>query len=154
MTLLRPLGHVALVYWCLFWLLNGLDKFAHGAGVSAFGVKLFTWYGKDRSEQFGRYFDRLELPHEGIAPLLSFCGVAELGVAALFAAALVDARRFETWAAAAFSACALMFVGFSVWDVVVGDRAELLEHGTYLGVVFVTAAFVAFTRSQRSLPAA
>jgi len=30
--------------------------------------------------------------------------------------------------------------------VLVGDRAELLEHGTYLGVVFVTAAFVAVTQ--------
>lgn len=80
--------------------------------------------------------------------------MAELGVAALFAAAIVDARRFETWAAAAFGACAFMFVGFSVWDVVVGDRAELLEHGTYFDAVFVTAAFVAFTRSQRSLPSA
>jgi len=30
--------------------------------------------------------------------------------------------------------------------VVAGDRAELLEHGTYMGVVFITAAFVALTQ--------
>lgn len=88
----------------------------------------------------------MDLPHEGIAPLLGACGVIELGVAVLFAAALVSVRRFELWSGMAFAACALMFLGFSVWDVVAGDRAELLEHGTYMGVVFITAAFVAVTQ--------
>jgi hypothetical protein len=136
-ALTRPLGYIALAYWFLFWLLNGLDKFMHGATVTP----LFTWFGKDRAEQFGKYFDRLDLPANGIAPL-------ELAVAALFAVALLSTRQFETWLGAAFAACALMFIGFSAWDVVVGDRAELLEHGTYLGVVFITAAFLALTRFQ------
>ncbi len=30
--------------------------------------------------------------------------------------------------------------------LVVGDRAELLEHGTFLGVVFITAAFLTVTQ--------
>jgi len=147
-SLTRPLGTIALVYWFLFWLLNGLDKFMHGFAVSLGGTPLFTWFGKDRAEQFGKYFDRLDLPANGIAPLLSFCGILELAVAALFAMALLGTRQFETWLGAAFAACALMFIGFSTWDVVVGDRAELLEHGTYLGVVFITAAFLALTRFQ------
>lgn len=145
-SLTRPLGYVVFAYWFLFWLMNGLDKFMHGASVSLGGAPLFTWFGKDRSEQFGKYFDRLALPHDGIAPLLATCGAFELGVALLFAIAFFSRRRFEQWTGAAFAACALMFVGFSMWDVVAGDRAELLEHGTYLGVVFITAAFVALTR--------
>lgn len=145
-SLTRPLGHIALVYWFVFWLMNGLDKFMHGASVSLGGLTVFTWFGKDRSEQFGKYFDRLDLPHEGIAPLLGSCGAIELGVAALFALAMIDTRRFETWLGAAFAASALLFIGFSAFDVVAGDRAELLEHGTYLGVVFVTAAFLALTQ--------
>lgn len=144
-SLTKPLGLTALVYWFVFWLLNGLDKFMHGANVTIGNLSLFTWFGKDRSEQFGRYFDRLGWPHDGIAPLLGFCGAIEVGVAALFAGALLSHRQFSTWAGAAFSASALMFVGFSSWDVVVGDRAELLEHGTYLGVAFITAAFLAMT---------
>ena len=142
----RPLGYVVYAYWFLFWLSNGMDKFMHGATVSIGGARLFTWFGKDRTEQFTKYFDRMELPHEGIAPLLGACGAIELGVAVLFAAALVSVRRFEQWSGAAFAACALMFLSFSIWDVVAGDRAELLEHGTYLGVVFITAAFVAVTQ--------
>ena len=142
----RPLGYVVYVYWFLFWLLNGMDKFMHGASVSLGGGPLFTWFGKDRTEQFTKYFDHLDLPIEGIAPLLTTCGVIELAVAVLFAVALVSVRRFEQWSGAAFASCAVMFLGFSVWDVVAGDRAELLEHGTYIGVVFITAAFVAVTQ--------
>ena len=145
-SLTRPLGYIALFYWFAFWLLNGMDKFMHGAGVALGGVPLFTWYGKDRLEQFTKYFDRLDLPTDGIAPLLGFCGIAELAVAALFAITLAGTRNYETWLGAAFTACAAMFIGFSTWDVIVGDRAELLEHGTYLGVVFMTAAFVALTQ--------
>jgi hypothetical protein len=147
-SLTRPLGYIALAYWFLFWLLNGLDKFMHGAAVTLAGTPLFTWFGKDRAEQFGKYFDRLDLPAHGIAPLLGFCGILELGVAGLFAMALLGTRQFEAWLGGAFAACALMFISFSAWDVVVGDRAELLEHGTYLGVVFITAAFLALTKFQ------
>jgi hypothetical protein len=139
-SLARPLGYIALVYWFVFWLLNGVDKFLHGRDLA-----LFTWFGKDRTEQFGKYFDRLDLSADGIAPLLSFCGIVELGVAALFVGAILGSERLLGWA---FAACALMFIGFSAWDVVVGDRAELLEHGTYLGVVFITAAFLEATRFQ------
>lgn len=147
-TFTRPLGTLALVYWLGFWLLNGLDKFMHGATVSVGGAPLFTWFGKDRLEQFTKYFDRLMLPHEGIAPLLSLCGAVELFVAGLFAITLVGGRHFESRLGAAFVACTLMFMGFSAWDVVAGDRAELLEHGTYLGVTFITAAFLAVTQYQ------
>jgi hypothetical protein len=145
-SLTRPLGHIALVYWFVFWLMNGLDKFMHGISVSLAERPLFTWFGKDRTEQFTKYFDRLDLPHDGIAPVLGSCGAIELGVALLFGLAIVDTRRFETWLGAAFAASALLFLGFSVFDVVAGDRAELLEHGTYLGVVFVTAGFLAMTQ--------
>lgn len=145
-ALARPLGTIALLYWFVFWLMNGLDKFLHGVSVSLAERPLFTWFGKDRTEQFTKYFDRLDLPQEGIAPLLSACGAIELAVAGLFAFALADARRFEAWAGAAFAASALLFIGFSMFDVVAGDRAELLEHGTYVGVVFVTAAFLVMTQ--------
>jgi uncharacterized membrane protein YjfL (UPF0719 family) len=152
-SLTRPLGHIALLYWFVFWLMNGLDKFMHGTGVSLADRPLFTWFGKDRTEQFTKYFDRLDLPHDGIAPLLGTCGSLELGVALLFALAIVDRRRFEAWLGAAFAASALLFLVFSVFDVVAGDRAELLEHGTYLGVVFVTAAFLALTQFKPGMRA-
>lgn len=142
----RPLGYIALGYWFFFWLMNGMDKFLHGVTVTVAGEPLFIWFGKNRMEQFGKYFDRLALPQEGIAPLLSACGVIELTVASLFFISLLGPKHYEAWIAAAFTATAVMFMGFSLWDVVVGDRAELLEHGTYMGVVFVTYGFVAFSQ--------
>jgi hypothetical protein len=150
----RPLGYIVYLYWTVFWLLNGLDKFMHGETVRLGGSAVFMWFGKDRSAQFASYFDRLSLPQAAIAPLLNACGAIEVFVALLFAAAIVTARDFERRSGVAFAACALMFVGFSVWDIVVGDRAELLEHGTYLGVVFISAAYVSLTgfRPARSSP--
>lgn len=145
-TLTRPLSWIALAYWFVFWMMNGLDKVLHGVQVKLGGVHIFTWFGKDRNEQFGKYFDRMELPPEAITSLLSFCGLCEFAVAALFAGALLSVRHFEFWLSSAFAATGIMFIGFSMWDVVAGDRAELLEHGTYLGVAFVTAAFIAMTR--------
>lgn len=142
----RPLGYIAIIYWLVFWLMNGLDKFMHGTSVTAFGQPLFTWYGKDRLEQFGRYFDRIDWDPAWIPALLTSCGVIELAASALFFVAFLGTRHTEQWLGAAFATSTLIFMGFSTWDVVVGDRAELLEHGTYIGVVFITAAFLAVTQ--------
>jgi hypothetical protein len=97
----RPLCYVVYAYWFVFWLLNGMDKFMHGTSVSLGWGPLFTWFGKYRGEQFTKYFDRMELPHDGIAPLLGACGAFELGVAVLFGVALVSRQRFEQWSGAA-----------------------------------------------------
>lgn len=142
----RPLGYVAIIYWMIFWLMNGLDKFMHGATVTVFGQPWFTWFGKDRLEQFGKYFDRLDWDPAGIPALLSFCGVVELFAASLFFIALLGPRSAENLLGWALATSAFIFLGFSTWDVVVGDRAELWEHGTYIGVVFMTGVFLAVTQ--------
>ena len=138
----RLSGHLILIDWFLFWFLNGLDKFMHGVSVAG----MFVWHGKDRLQQFTGYFERLQIDPEGIQPLLASCGFIELGVAALFALAIAGPQFYARHAEWAFAATVAMFIGFSIWDVVAGDRAELLEHGTYIGVVFVTRAYLEFTR--------
>ncbi len=129
------------IYWAAFWLLNGLDKFF--CGKSLFG---FVWYGKDRTAQFGGYFERLNLPEGGIQGLLYFAGVVEIAVAVPFLLVVVRMARggfricAETLWAMHFALFLsfLVFIGFVIFDIIVGDRAELLEHSTYLIVIAAT----------------
>lgn len=134
----RALTAVALGYWAVFWIMNGLDKFLNRTDIG-----WIYWYGKDRSEQFGEYFSRLELAPGAIDGLLAFTGVWEFVVAAPFIAALATlffrpafrfAQPFIYWG---YFLTGLTLIGFSVFDVIAGDRAELREHGLYLALMFV-----------------
>lgn len=131
------MSRVVVGYWILFWLLNGSDKFLNGRDLW-----VFHWFGKDRMEQFGEYFDRIALPEEWIEPVLWATGAWEIGLAGLFAAAgLLWLRRNPGASGVAYRGLcltALTFAGFSAFDVVAGDRAELLEHGTFFGIAVVS----------------
>ena len=131
-------GSVVL-YWAVFWLMNGLDKFLYGRSILA-----IRWHGKDRTDQFNTYLENIGFDPSLIKPLLTFAGIWEiiLGLAFL----LVLHRLFfrfsssSVFRAISYSTAAsvLTFVGFSAFDVVVGDRAELLEHGTYTVLLLVS----------------
>ncbi|MGB1360777.1 MAG: hypothetical protein ACPG8V_01530 [Alphaproteobacteria bacterium] len=41
------IANLVIFHWAMYWLMNGLDKFFNRMD---FGI--FTWYGKDRSNQF------------------------------------------------------------------------------------------------------
>lgn len=54
----------------------------------------------------------------------------------------------------ALSLSFLVFLGFICFDIVAGDRAELLEHSTYLAVIaatFITGCLELALRNNRSL---
>ncbi len=127
----------AVGYWGVFWSFNGLDKYLNR---SDFG--LFSWYGKDRTEQFTQYFERLGIPLDAIDPVLYLTGIWELLVAAPFfyviANVLLNTERRNTQAllTIGYVLTTLTFIGFSAFDVVAGDRAELREHGLYLALAF------------------
>lgn len=129
---------VAIGYWLAFWAMNGLDKFLNRTDLGA-----FTWYGKDRSAQFSEYFERLGWAPEAIPPLLAWTGAWELAIALPLAMGLglVITGRWATrrirlidWG---FVLSAVTLIGFSVFDVVAGDRAELREHGLYLALLMI-----------------
>jgi len=67
------MSRLLVLYWLLFWLMNGLDKFLHRSDVG-----IFTWHGKDRSNQFGGYFTNSGLSAEWINTLLYCTGIWEL----------------------------------------------------------------------------
>lgn len=128
---LATIGNLSVAHWAVYWVMNGLDKFLNRTDLG-----LFTWYGKDRSEQFSTYLANTELPAGMLDGLLYVTGVLELLVAvplfltliALVRGEGVSRRIFEF----GFFLSAAIFSGFSFFDVIIGDRAELWEHGTFL----------------------
>lgn len=143
MTFKPLLAPAFAAYWFLFWLLNGLDKFCYGV---SFG--LFTWHGKDRNEQFTRYFDNIGLENAPIEGLLIFAGIVELGatIPFLICGPLLLSRSAARWENGVrimhigLVASFAIFLGFIILDVIAGDRAELLEHSIYLTVIAASYA--------------
>lgn len=125
------MGNLVIGHWAVYWVMNGLDKFLNRTDLG-----LFTWHGKDRSEQFGTYLENTGLPQSILDGLLYVTGVIEFLVAiplilTLIASAKgagINRKLFEY----GFMVSAAIFSGFSFFDVIFGDRAELWEHGTFL----------------------
>ena len=129
------------LYWMVFWLFNGLDKFLNRSTVGG-----ITWFGKDRNWQFGVYLENLGLPLDYVPAILNFAGLWELLVAIVFlstlnimiiAGAREEKSTDQLYIFGLFLST-LTFIAFCAFDVVVGDRAELLEHSTYMVVIAVS----------------
>ncbi|MEO1198063.1 MAG: hypothetical protein AAFX39_02335 [Pseudomonadota bacterium] len=127
-------------YWASFWIANGLDKFLNRTVLltDVVGNPLLTWFGKDRSEQFGLYFERLSLDPAMIDPLLAGLGVIELAVGLVALAAMFLGRSAGAVGQLVLKLTLAVFIAFCVGDVVIGDRAELLEHSTYIAVIIAS----------------
>ncbi|MEM0898573.1 MAG: hypothetical protein AAGI92_01320 [Pseudomonadota bacterium] len=127
----RPIVFAIAAYWCMFWLLNALDKIFARVNFGA-----ITWYGNHRVEKLTMYFERLGWGAEWVEVTLMFALAVEAAVAGVLAWAIIAMfkqaagaiRRFDS----AIAISILVFFGFAVFDVVVGDRAELLEHSLHL----------------------
>ncbi len=128
-------------YWATLWLLNGLDKFLNRRDLG-----IFTWFGKNRFEQFKGYFSDTELPESWIQPVLYLSGIWELLVfiplAAVLWVQIYRSRLHEEWFKLGMFWSGATFVVFCIADVVFGDRAELLEHSTFLILAVVSYQLV------------
>ncbi len=152
----RLVEPVIVAYWCVYWLLNGLDKFLVRRDLMA-----FTWFGKDRTLQFARYFqrvDRLDLRDGWMLEILYSVGLWELTLSLFFLAACAyclhpGGRRGRLVHAAPLGLffAALTFIGFSALDVIIGDRAELMEHNIFLGMVMLSWAIIIWLRGRENL---
>ncbi|MCV0427301.1 MAG: hypothetical protein K5905_17710 [Roseibium sp.] len=141
---------VAAGYWAAFWAMNGLDKFLNRSDIGP-----FNWYGKDRVDQFTTYFLRLEISPDSINSVLCFAGVWELFVAIPLLVAIVamvwrpgstTARSTLYWS---YFLSGITLIGFSVFDVVAGDRAELREHGLYFALLMACCLWARFSLSPK-----
>jgi hypothetical protein len=133
----RPIIFAISAYWAMFWLLNALDKV-----LAQTHLGVLHWWGNHRVEKFTMYFDRLDIDAGWVVATLLALGVIELGAAALFVWVLAGiagghAGVLGRLGLGVAASIAILF-GFGVFDIVVGDRAELLEHSTYVGVLLVS----------------
>lgn len=109
------------------------------------------WFGVNRDEKMAMYFRTLHLPRWVAIASLYFFAVAEIVLGLIFLAlffwGMLDEDRREesknffsdrTVHRLAFKGSVLIFVAFSVGDILFGDRAELWEHGTFLVMTLIT----------------
>ena len=151
------------LFWAMFWLLNGLDKFFIGVGAAPDATCRFAdgretpcgWFGTDRASQIGAYFDKLLLPDWMGMATLYFFALLELAIGSLFLWMLFKSL-FATghvshmWHRLAFKGSVLMFFLFSMGDILFGDRRELWEHGTFLVLVIITFGIYAYRDELRA----
>lgn len=134
LTRSHPVTFLISSFWFVFWLLNALDKV-----FARTDLGFIFWWGNARTEKFTMYFERLNISPDFVTPTLLFAGIVELLAAIPFAMVMVRLLRAKTEVLPTFvlgtGASILIFIGFCGFDVVVGDRAELLEHSTYVGVL-------------------
>lgn len=134
-------------HWFIWWLFNGLDKVLNGRDLG-----LFFWSGKDRSNQFSGYLEKLGWSPDVYSILMSIAFVVEVLIAAFFLRAMIRIIRHRNhgqfYPHQTLKLPILLSVGcftcFSTWDIVVGDRAELWEHGTFLVTVCITWVIASF----------
>jgi hypothetical protein len=162
---------ILLLFWALFWGLNGGDKFLNGrsapnvASWSASSVLVDAggsiayrlhpieptgWYGVNRNNKMIGYFARLSLPRDVALACLYGFAVLEMILGAMFLAVslwsmLPEGRQStvplfsdRTVQRLAFKGSILVFLCFSVGDILFGDRAELWEHGTFIVLCLIT----------------
>lgn len=140
-------------YWFVFWMMNGLDKFFYGESLG-----FIDWHGKDRHEQMNRYFGNIGVENVDVDAVLNFAGVVEVLAALPFVvvAVLILFGGNDLFAKACqFMKAGLIggfcvFLGFIIFDIIAGDRLELLEHSTYLVVVAVSLAVCEFEAFMKS----
>ena len=107
------------LYWFLFWLMNGMDKFLNGRDLV-----LFRWFGYDRTSRFGDYFNRVDLPEEWINAVLYAAGTWEIVlslsflVSGWFCFRKSDEQKRWNSLMLGLSMGAFTFIGFSVFDVI------------------------------------
>ena len=134
------LDGIIVLYWLVFWTANGADKFLHETNLGP-----VIWFGKDRAVQIHGYFSLIDGPLEWVDTVIYSIGIWELGMASVFAACglfllLYGAGAPYTvyLARLGFLLSALMLIGFTAFDVMVGDRFEVLEHNIYFALVVLT----------------
>lgn len=156
-----------IIFWAFFWLLNGGDKFFNGTfthvdmpgvtraaiiddqGVKQYEIKdmeAIGWFGVNRDSKMINYFQRLHLPSWSALSALYSLAVLEVILGVLFfwllateyqesKNALVKDRVLHRLA---FKLGVVIFILFTILDVLLGDRTELWEHSCYLILYLVS----------------
>ena len=158
---------VIIIFWGLFWLLNGMDKFFNGSNepnLESYSTKSVLvspndrntivyelhptepigWFGVNRDSKMIGYFNRLHLNKNIAITSLYFIAIIEILIGIGFLYALVVKQNRNEIVRLTFKISMGIFFGFSIFDILCGDRTELWEHGTFLLLATLHYIYILF----------
>lgn len=131
--------NILYAFWGFFWVGNGLDKFFNGVPIeTAYGTVPIGWFGVNRDDKMIHYFSRLGLPEELALVFLYGVAVLEVAIGVAFFVLLLRRTVPGFVQRLTFKMGMIVFLMFSVGDILFGDRQELWEHGTFMILALVT----------------
>ncbi len=117
-------------HWCLFWLLNGFDKFFNSTDF--FGA---NFEGMLEGELLGR----LNLDASLAQPIAVVVGIIELVLGVLFLAALAGVLGRRAGSGRALSGCitlsVLFFALLTAGSILFGARDQMLQQGVFIAAL-------------------
>ena len=155
--------NMLMLFWGLFWLLNGLDKFFNGDFIpnpesyatkaviinldgketySIQPVEPYGWFGVNRDAKMVGYFKRLNLPEWMALSALYTMGSIETVLGLSLLLVLMFGKIHSDWNRLNMKMIIAIFSLFSIFDILFGDRMELWEHGTFL--ILATIHYIYF----------
>ena len=156
---------VIIAFWGLFWLLNGLDKFYNGSNepnlVVTRGVIMAPdsnneilykmhpmepvgWFGVNRDAKMIGYFERLGINKTIALGSLYSIAILEILIGLGFLYSLFAGEKRYDVVRVTFKISMGIFFGFSIFDILCGDRTELWEHGTFLILATIHYVYILF----------
>ena len=158
---------IIITFWGLFWLLNGLDKFFNGSfqpNLVSFSTKTVLvspdlknkiiyeshpmetvgWFGVNRDAKMIGYFNRLSMNKQIALTCLYFLASIEIFIGLGFIYALFSKEHRNKIVRFTFKISMAVFFGFSIMDILFGDRMELWEHGTFLILATIHYVYILF----------
>ena len=158
---------IIITFWGLFWLLNGLDKFFNGSfqpNLESFSTQTVLvspdfnnkiiyeshpmetvgWFGVNRDAKMIGYFNRLGLNKQIALTCLYFLATVEIFIGIGFIYALFSREKRNKIVRFTSKISMAVFFGFSIMDILFGDRMELWEHGTFLILATIHYVYILF----------
>jgi hypothetical protein len=156
---------ILMLFWGLFWLLNGLDKFYNGDfipnpnsyatssiiynmdGKEVYKiqpVEPYGWFGVNRDSKMVGYFKRLNLPKWMALTALYTMGFIETALGLSLLLVLTFGNIHSDWNRLNMKMIIVIFFLFSIFDILFGDRMELWEHGTFLTLATIHYIYFLF----------
>ena len=141
---------VLVLHWGLFWLFNGIDKFAN----DGFGVTFSEHLRLNLLPNIG-IGDGEADPSSTLPEIMAYLvGIAEIGLGLVFllTLGLFVQRHAQRWDLAniGLTLSVLMFVVLSFGTIILGDRNALLQHGVFIGTLLLTAITLRHFHGQES----
>jgi len=129
----KTIGVVLSLYWCLFWILNGFDKFLNAD----------TFYGVN----FKMALEGALLPALGLStslawPLAIIVGIIEVGLGLLFLVSLTafatdKPHRYE-FGVGCIGLSVLFFALLTAGAILFGARDHVMTQGLFIGTLLVS----------------